>query len=703
MRKAFYHLLFVVVAGLIAYSNTFSVPFQFDDVGNIVENPVIQNLDNFTSSTKGYEYNPRRVIGYLTFAVNYHIGGSRVGGYHAVNLAIHLLNALLVYFLVLLTFRTPHFRSEKSAVSSKEAEAGREKSEVANEIVDGSSVSVHCSLFTIHYSRLLDDSRLIALFSALLFVVHPIQTQAVTYIVQRFTSLATMFYLLSVVFYAKGRLSAAKSENDSRFTPWSPTAPPEAGKLHDSRFTISIVWYLLSLVSAVLAMRTKEITFTLPIIIVLYEFIFFKSSLKKKLMFLIPVLLTLLIIPVGLVGANRPIGEILSDLSERTRVQTNIPRLDYVITQIRVVTTYIRLIFLPVNQNLDYEYPVYHSLLTPSVFLSLLFLSAIFATAVYLLCKAQRAEGEAQRAAPFSPPLPRGELKGSAGHYSLFTTHSYRLTAFGILWFFITLSVESSVIPIADVIFEHRVYLPSAGAFIALTAALFAFAEKYGKRWRPTVYAAVTVLTVITLILTAATYARNRVWQDGERLWQDVVKKSPGNARAYNNLGYLFLGKGRIDEAIGYFSVALKLNYAYADAHTNLGVAYYSKGWTDHAIAQFQSAIRFAFSSQDLAGSHHNLGLAYVQRGMLAEALAEFEAALKSDPGNPEIFSDMGVVYKARGAIDRAIESYRSALALRPDYAPAHFNLGMIYREKGPQDRAEEHLRKAHELDPQKF
>lgn len=711
MRKVFFHLLFVVVAGLIAYSNTFSVPFQFDDVWNIAENPVIQNLDNFTSSTKGYEYNPRRVIGYLTFAVDYHIGGSRVAGYHAVNLAIHLINALLVYFLVLLTFRTPYFTGEKLKVKSEKLDEGEQSADDggqeggrrgAERGAQSAEVERQGPLFTFHYSPFtIHSSQLIALFSALLFVVHPIQTQAVTYIVQRFTSLATMFYLFSVVFYAKGRLTTVKSEK----------LIVSGEKVENARFTISIVWYLLSLVSAALAMRTKEITFTLPVVIVLCEFIFFKSSLRKKLLFLLPVLMTLIIIPVSILGAHRPLGEVLSDLSEKTRVQTNIPRLDYLITQIRVVTTYIRLIFLPVNQNLDYEYPVYRSLLTPSVFLSFLFLLALFGTAVYLLYKAQRAEGKVQRV-----EIPNLELHSAVtampepclfsepyAPCTLPFAFYYRLIAFGILWFFVTLSVESSVIPIADVIFEHRVYLPSAGAFIALTAALFAFAGKFAGRGRHAVKAASVVLTAITLILTAATYARNRVWQDGERLWQDVVKKSPGNARAYNNLGYLFLGKGRVDEAIGYFGSALKLNDAYADAHTNLGVAYYSKGWTDRAIGQFQSAIRSAFSSQDVADAHHNLGLAYVQGGMLPEALAEFEAALMSDPGNPEIFTDMGVVYKARGDIGRAIESYRSAIALKPDYAPAYFNLGVIYAENGMKDRSAENFRKAHYLDPARF
>jgi hypothetical protein len=102
----------------------------------------------------GYDYNPRRIVGYFTFALNYHVGGTDVRGYHIVNLLIHLINSVLVYFLVLLTFRTPYFKAVESGV-------GEERSGYGGGI---------------------------ALFTALLFAVHPVQTQAVTYIVQRFTS-----------------------------------------------------------------------------------------------------------------------------------------------------------------------------------------------------------------------------------------------------------------------------------------------------------------------------------------------------------------------------------------------------------------------------------------------------------------------------------------------------------------------------------
>jgi len=138
----------------------------------------------------------------------------------------------------------------------------------------------------------------------------------------------------------------------------------------------------------------------------------------------------------------------MSDVGEVTKVHTTMARAEYLITQIRVIVTYLRLLVFPMNQNLDYDYPLFDSFFAPQVVLAFLLLTMVIGTGVYLLYRDRHAPG--------------------AG----------RLTAFGIFWFFMTLSVESSIIPIADVIFEHRLYLPSVGFFIAITSALFWAAER---------------------------------------------------------------------------------------------------------------------------------------------------------------------------------------------------------------------------------
>ncbi len=600
-RQAVY-LLVIVFAGLAAYSNTFNVPFQFDDEHFIQDNPVITSLDNFFSSAKGYEYHSRRFITYLTFALNYRFGGFDVTGYHIVNLAIHLINALLVYTLVLLTFRTPAMSCIGQSAQSRARE------------------DTPCAM------RFAPSADLIAFFSGLLFAVHPIETQAVTYIYQRLTSLAALFYLLSVAAYAKARLSGLTPSSRPRFT--------------------SPGFYVLAVCSAVLAMKTKEIAFTLPITIGLYEFMFFKTGFKRKFIFTLPILLTLAIIPVSIMGTHEPLGQILSDLSEKSRLQTDLPRWDYLMTQMRVITTYIRLLFAPVDQNLDYDYPIYHSLFDPPVFFSFLFLCAIAGTGVYFL---RRANHAANRAA------------GPAGGEVTASDQRCRIAAFGIFWFFITLAVESSVIPIVDVVFEHRLYLPSVGAFVAIATIGLMIKDGLRPVWPRIDAPAAAVAGIAVLALTAACYTRNMVWQDHVTLYRDVVAKSPGKARGHNNLGIAYDDRGMIDEAVVEYRKAVRLSPDYAEAHYNLGVVYGEKGLIEKAIDEYRTAL--ALKPKD-ALTHNNLGSSYGITGRVEEAVSQFQAAI----------------------------------TLKPDYREAHYNLGLIYQSRGLTEKAKEHFRIAERL-----
>ena len=299
------HILIIVVLGILIYSNTFNVPFVFDDNDSIVSSSSIKDVRHFIDLQNMYG---NRHIGFLTFALNYKMHGLDVAGYHIFNLVIHLLNALLVYWLIILTFRTPY----ASAYLQKD-------------VLETS-----------------DPYRWIPLFTALLFVSHPVQTQAVTYIVQRFASLSTLFYLASLVMYIKARGS-------------------------DSSKKARYAFYAASIISAILAMRTKEIAFTLPVMVVLYGFLFFRGDIKKRVLYLLPLLLTMFIIPLSmLVTQGGSTGA--SGIDELTKIagSADVSRWDYLNTQFRVIVTYIRLLFFPVNQNLDYDYPIYRTFFTPS-------------------------------------------------------------------------------------------------------------------------------------------------------------------------------------------------------------------------------------------------------------------------------------------------------------------------------------------------
>ena len=599
-----FHILLISVIGLIVYSNTFHSAFYYDDVPLIAENNTIKALNNFWPPSGS------RYIGMLTFALNYKFHGLAVTGYHIVNLTVHLLNAVLVYFLVLLTLKTP-------ALSQSAAGASR-------------------------------YSSLIPMFSALLFVSHPVQTQAVTYIVQRFTSLATFFYLLSLVCYIKSRLS---SSNASRFT-----------------------FYAFALISAVLAMKTKEISFTLPFVIVLYEIFFFRSPAPdpdmKRLFYLLPFLLTLLIIPLGLTGQGGHIGEIIGEAGEAARETEAISRSSYLFTQFRVIVTYIRLLFLPVNQVLYYDYPVSHSLFKPEVFLSFLFLICIFCLGVYLYRRSRS------------------------------TSILLRLASFGIFWFFITLSVESSIIPIRDVIYEHRIYLPGIGIVIAFISAVFHCVLRVtaSRKVSPAGhYGPFFLLSIIIVILSFSTYKRNAVWKDGISLWEDVIKKSPANERGYHNLGVAYLDKGLSDKALEYFRTALRINPDFAEAHYNLGNVYLEKGLFDEAVEHYLSSIKI---NPEYFKAHYNLGNAHLKKGLFDKAIENFQMALRLKPDFAETYANLGNAYKNKGMIDTAIENYQAALKINPGLSVAHNNLGNIYKNKGEADKALEHYQIALRINP---
>jgi tetratricopeptide (TPR) repeat protein len=512
------HIILIMLLGLLIYSNTFNVPFQWDDITHIVENLIIKDLGYFTNLSWAKDFELKgalmpRFVGYLTFALNYRLHGLDVTGFHVVNLAIHIFNALLIYFLVVLTFRTP--------------------------LLSGSSLLKH--------------RRYIALFSALLFVSHPVQTQAVTYIVQRFASLATMFYLGSLVLYAKWRLT-------------NPTDPPllKGGK---GGFT-ALLFYCSAVLSCVLAMFTKQTAFTLPLAIALYEFFFFTGKAKRRLMYLAPIFLTMLIIPLTLINVDMPLQEIIGDAGEKTIIM-DMPRSYYLLTEFRVIITYLRLLLLPINQNPDYDYPVFNSFFEPPVFLSFLLLLSVFGLGVYCLVRSSESSDFGEK----DPSL-------VTRHSSL----SLRLVAFGIFWFFLALSVESSIIPL-HVIYEHRVYLPSAGAFLALSTGAFLLMERLNKK--ATRNAAVSFLAVLPLVLSTATYARNSVWKSEISLWEDTVKKSPEKARVHNNVALAYRNKGLTGKALEHYLIALRIEPDNAGTFNNLGNIYKSKGSTDKAIEHY--------------------------------------------------------------------------------------------------------------------
>jgi len=520
--------LFFFVLGFLIYSNVVRGEFVFDDTAVIVDNP---NIRNWTAlGTIFNEFNTRFLVGF-SFALNYALGRLDTAGYHVFNILIHIGTALWTWRFIRLIYRTPRF--------------------------SGSTHAQHAGL--------------LALFGGLLFLVHPLQTQAVSYVWQRAASMAAFFYLGSAALYLDARMTRRRSA------------------------------YAGALGMSVLAMFTKEHAVTLPVMLLALELFLFglpRVNLWKRAVFIAPFLITVLIVPLTFMRPGR-IGSdfFMSHTAEKVQMageetesvkvdlarwvpEEVMSRKDYYLTQTRVLCTYLRLLFVPVNQNADYDYPVSKSLSDFRVWLALLVLSGICLLAVLN-----------RRRRPF--------------------------LLLGVFWFFLTLSIETLVV-FQDMIFEHRLYLPMAGFCLFLPPALFV--------WLKDVKRAAIVLTVIALVFSGAAYRRNFVWQGPEALWSDVIKKSPNKYRghgnlarmalekdpqsadAYNILGAAFAGKGDVIQALESYRKALVLDPNHAETYYNLALIHGKMGEFKKAVEHCKKAVKI---KPDYAEAYYNMGIAY--------------------------------------------------------------------------------------------
>lgn len=581
----FIHIILILFTGFAVYFNSINVPFMFDDYDFLVKNPVIKSFDCFPDTRKALDFSITpdirnnlvlRPATYFTFAVNHAIHGLDLFGYHLVNMLLHLGCGILVYcFFAQIMLLQGHTGEEKTGTT---------------------------------------DARYLPLFAALLFVCHPIQTQAVTYIIQRFVPLATFFYLAALVLYLEFRQAPAAR--------------------------IRIWLYISSLTAAVLAMESKEIAFTLPIIITLIEFMFFRENLASRIVKLSPFIVTMAIIPIKLMGLS---SHEIQEKSERVSDAINLVNFsgissgDYLMTQFGVIATYLRLLFLPVRQNLDYDYPLHHHFFTQEVLLPLALLLMIAGTGCYLLYHAKE-------------------------------NRFFKIMAFGIFWFFITLSVESSIVPIEDLIFEQRVYLPSIGFFIFFLAGVAALFKHFTSSSLASSKSATFLLLVVIACLSAATIARNMVWQDEVAFWNDVVSKSPHKSRAHRWLGgallrqskYIVDGANMMDDL-----VVLK------DGSEQQLLA---------AINALKEAIRLAPKSP-LA--YRQLAEAQMLQKDYDEALRTLATSSELQPASPVPYAMRGELFEAKKEIAQARREYLAAIKINPSYHVPHLRLADIYAREG--------------------
>lgn len=575
----FAHILLIIAAGFIVYANTIGAPFVFDDFINITQNPAIKSMNHFPTISRLLSLAVNddllntiylRPVSYFTFAVNYAVHGVNSFGYHVINLLLHICNAVLVYLLFSAIQTTP------AMVDGVEADPAEE-----------------------------GNLWYLPLFAALIFVCHPVQTQSVSYMTQRFVPLVTFFYLGALLLYGIYRTSLSRRTRITAFT--------------------------LSLAAAILAMGSKEIAFTLPVVMILYEFMFFDGNRSTRTLGLMPFLLTMTIIPVKLVqlsntGYAHQTENLSAAIASRTAGKAS--AFEYLMTQFGVIVTYLRLLFFPVGQNLDYDYPLKTLFFSVDVILPLLLLLTIAGGGIYLLQHSGK-------------------------------NRYYRLIAFGIFWFFITLSVESSVVAINDLILEHRVYLPSIGFFMAVLTGTALLYRRFTGVEISASKGMTTGLVIVVVILTSTAINRNRVWQTSVNLWRDVVSKSPNNGRAHSNLGQA-LSPQQTDSPLIRSIEQVKL--------------------MQESTQEYREAIRL---NPELLPAYTNLANALISQNKSDEALQVLATAERVEPKYAVTYIVRGKVYETQGNLHKAVQEYREAIRLQPFLQQAHVSLAHVLAIQG--------------------
>ncbi|WPD21122.1 MAG: tetratricopeptide repeat protein [Candidatus Electrothrix scaldis] len=632
-KEHFILLSLLVLIIFTLYSPALDGPFLFDDTNNIEQYPAVHMKVLSFPALKKAALRPRPVA-MLSFALDFYIHGLSPFWFRITNILIHICTALALYFLLTITINLIFPNPEA------------------------------------HKFHWLPGV------STILWAIHPLQIQSVTYIVQRMNCLAGLFLLLSLLFYILCRLSTSNMLKRGLLA-------------------------LSSLIFGILAVGSKPNAAMLPVLIILYEWIFFQQCNWKQIRRHIPFLLLSLLILLGLTWyflGGDPIAKINSWYAKN-----NFTPIQRVMTEFRVVILYLSLLAFPhpTRLNIDHDILLSKSLTLPlSTGLSLATIIIILLVGIVLGRK-----------------LP--------------------LLTFGIFWFFINLLVESTLIPL-DFIFEHRNYVPS---MMLIPAAVFCLMHFFKKQ------AARTVLIVTFTLFSMWTYERNTVWQSGITLWQDSVEKSPSKPRpheslayylekegrdyeslqhylnvakltpdnpiAWNNVGNLYMKTGQFKAAANSYSAALRLRPDYKDAHNNIGNALSRQGRFKEAVEHYKKTLQFDEKS---AKVHTNLANALAGQGNAREAMLHYDRALELASNNMEArynrsilllrlnrfaeaeqellkvtqqrknfkegYNNLGVTQEHLGDIQKALENYQQALSIDPSFLDAQKNLQRLEKRR---------------------
>lgn len=593
-----YILIFFIIA--CCYCNTLEADWHFDDLPNILWNKALHLPDLSPSSLYQtfFAYplqqgNFFRPISNLSFALNWFVGQNNVIGYHLVNRLIHFLTTVFLYKTILLLFTIPRLQ---------DLYRGKEQ--------------------------------FIALLAATLWAVNPIQTQAITYIVQRMASLAALFYIVGIFLYLKGRLSNSKG----------------------SRY---LIYLLGSFIVYLLALGSKENTIMFPCSLLLIEIIFFQSSFslnKKHLLFLITTLA--LVTVAGLILTNCKPFSFLDTYQSRSY---NI--LERVLTEARIIIYYLSQILYPIPTRLS---------LTHDIHLSTSFFK------------------------PLST-LPSILFLTTLTFWAILKHKKYPLIAFAILFFLLNHLVESTIIPL-ELFFEHRNYLPSLFLFLPLATGAQLIVDFYKPKpiMRFCIISflilLITSLSTGTWIRNQVWITEESLWKDSLLKAPNTAKSYINLAHTYLNQGKLGIAFELNREALEKFSPTPWKNTL--RSYHNMGNIMQELQQYNNAIYLYDKALQSDPKNKDVL---YNKFLAQQKNNYEAEAFTTITNLVNAHPDNILFHNALGKIYLKKSQLQLALNIFhqtaRNISSANKQKGEIILNMGIVFSRMKNYDKADLYFR----------
>ena len=564
--RTFFMLLVLIFA---IYGNSLKADWHLDDYGNILYNPKIKITEitsttltqTFFASIDGGRYSSNqlyRPLPVLTFALNWYLGKDDVFGYHLANISIHFLTAFFLFLSILWLYKTPRLRSLPAA----------------------------------------EDSYTVAFFATVLWAVNPVQTQAVTYIVQRMASMAAMFYIIGIYLYLRGRLT-------------------------DS-IRVKIGWLLGCLAAFLCALGSKENTITFPLAILLLEFMFFQDLTKAKVRGIFIKIMLLAGFALMIVGIwfflHGDLSKILGKYTER-----NFTLVERLLTESRIVIFYLSLLFYPAPTRLSiaHDVTVSTSLIHPWTTLpSIALIFLLIAFAIFMIKKRP-------------------------------------ILSYAILFFFLNHVIESTFVPL-ELIFEHRNYLPSLFLFLPVAVFIINLTNAY-KEKQAWIYASLIIFMILLVAgWGIGSRVRNMAWATEKTLWEDAMRKAPNNARPYTSLATKYYKRiGNYNKALVLYreSLTKNMHHSAVKAMTlhNIAVVYIDQKKYADAIRVWTDVVN-ADPDQELF--RYGLATAYADIKDWDKANEQIDVLLNKRLDYPEYNFLKGSILIEKGQLDAAIFFY---------------------------------------------